>query len=39
MTPKLHEHWLDKELWGLLTSQHILNIDAPEGIVFKIVNW
>lgn len=39
MTPKVSEHRMGKKLWGLLTSQHILNTDSPEGIVFKIVNW
>lgn len=39
MTPKVHEHRMDKKLGGFLTSQHILNTDSPEGIVFKIVNW
>lgn len=39
MTPKLPERWMDKELWRLLTSQPILNIDSPVGMVLKIVNW
>lgn len=37
MTPKWHEHWVNKELRGLLTSQHSLNTDSVRGQCLRLL--